>query len=189
MCGRFLMDWETPDDPALERLKALTAALEGGEQAARGEVFPTNSAAVLVRGREKADLRLMRWGMELPGGSRQVINARAETAEAKGMFSRCLAERRCVVPTTGFYEWTHDGEKKRFLFRMPEGIMVYLAGLYDEQGRFVVLTTAANDSMRDVHDRMPVILHRGEILSWLFAAEWAHGLLKRPSPELIRISS
>ena len=70
------------------------------------------------------------------------------------MFRENLEARRGVILSTGFYEWSRGGEKVKYLFRLPGSRTLYLAALYDEMGRYVILTEAANASLAGVHDRM-----------------------------------
>ena len=108
----------------------------------------------------------MKWGYQLPGTL--VINAKAETAPEKPLFRRSLAAHRCLIPATAFYEW--DAGKRKYQFTLPEEPVLYMAGLFDRRGGedcYCILTTAANDSMKPVHDRMPLILFRGEARQWL----------------------
>ena len=64
----------------------------------------------------------MKWGYQLP--STLVINARAETALEKPLFRESVRSRRCLIPSTGFYEW--DGQKRKYLFTLPgEGVTLY----------------------------------------------------------------
>ena len=131
----------------------------------------------------------MRWGYPFPGGKKLVINARAETAAKKPMFNKSLASWRCVLPTTGFYEWTHDDQKTKYLFRLADQPMLYLAGLYqrfDQEDNFVILTHAANSSLTDVHQRMPVIIGEKQIRPWLADVNAAQAMLADPGPSLIR---
>ena len=103
------------------------------------------------------------------------------------MFRESLLRRRCAVPSAGFYEW--DARKTKYLFRLPAQPCLYLAGLYDMFGgerRYVVLTTAANDSVRDVHERMPVLLPRDTLEAWIHNAAAARAWLGAPMPALTR---
>lgn len=185
MCGRFLMDWEN-NDPAIDRLRALISATEITGIAAKSEIFPTDRVPVLVAGEDKAGLSVMKWGIERADGKGRIINARAESAAQKRMFAQSFSQRRCIVPTTGFFEWSHDAEKRRYLFRLPGAVMLYLAGIYDERLDFAIITTGANRSVADIHDRMPLIIGSSEIKRWLSDREWALAALERPSPELER---
>ncbi|MGI6736380.1 MAG: SOS response-associated peptidase [Anaerovoracaceae bacterium] len=110
-----------------------------------------------------------------------VINARAETAASRPMFRESLRQRRCIVPASRFYEW--DAAKNKVTFWLPENPVLFLAGLY-RAGRFVILTTEANDSVRPVHDRMPLHIPPHSLNDWLRSAEAADSLLRRPQPQL-----
>lgn len=105
---------------------------------------------------------------------RPLINARAETAATLKTWRGALAGRRCLIPARGFFEWGPPGRgKRKYFFSLPGANLILMAGLWGEfedgwPRRFSILTTAANDSMADIHDRMPVIVREPEIGSWLF---------------------
>jgi len=101
-------------------------------------------------------------------GESKQINARAETAPRMGLYKRAFAERRCLVPADGFYEWTGGkGKRQPVWFHAPPGELLTFAGLYDRDGGFVVITVAANDELRPIHDRMPAILFGADRDAWL----------------------
>lgn len=140
------------------------AVRKAGAQAPRDEVFPSDGAPVLVLREGKVVPAVMGWGFPGMQGGRNVINARAETAEERPMFRDGVAARRCVVPATGFYEW--DADKRRYLFRMPARTELYMAALYGVFGgeaRYCILTTQANASVAPVHHRMPLVLRAQEV--------------------------
>ena len=142
------------------------------------DVRPQDEAAVWIRQEEGPARRRMRWGFLMPDGKSVVFNARAESAGEKAMFRDSLAGRRCIVPAAGFYEWNRAGEKA--LFEQDGGGPLYFAGCYrwqKEQFCFVILTTDANESMKRVHDRMPLILSRDEASRWLEPGEEYRTLL------------
>ena len=143
------------------------AVRKAGAQAPRDEVFPSDGAPVLVLREGKVVPAVMGWGFPGMQGGRNVINARAETAEERPMFRDGVAARRCVVPATGFYEW--DADKRRYLFRMPARTELYMAALYGVFGgeaRYCILTTQANASVAPVHHRMPLVLRAQEVRPW-----------------------
>jgi putative SOS response-associated peptidase YedK len=111
-----------------------------------------------------------RFGFDGPGG-KLVINARSETAAALPTFRRAFTEGRCLVPADGFYEWQGGrGERRPLWFHDPAGKHLMFAGLAAErQGglAFVILTAAANELMRPIHDRMPVLLAPETAGPWL----------------------
>ena len=137
-----------------------------------------------IRHHEDADEAVMlRWGLipawasDTKVGSR-MINARAETLLEKSSFKGLLETRRCLIPADGFYEWRvgTDGRKEPLWFRVGEGAPFAFAGLWTawrdrESGEKVesctIITTAANELVARVHDRMPVILDRHAEQAWL----------------------
>jgi len=140
-------------------------------------------APVLLSGGEGIHPELQNWGYRMTGSL--VINARAETAAEKALFRDSVAARRCVVPSTGFYEW--DREKRKFFFTLPNEGALYMAGLYDLRGGkpcYCILTTAANASMEAVHHRMPLVLRREQIISWLNDSQATADILRLQPPQL-----
>jgi putative SOS response-associated peptidase YedK len=131
---------------------------------------------------------LISWGFPNFKNKGVIINARAETAQEKPMFRESLLMRRCAVPSTGFFEWKHDASKQKYLFRLPQETMLYMAGFYnqvaDSSGipvpAFVILTTAANDSVSPLHNRMPLILDKETSEKWLYDRDAALQILLRP---------
>lgn len=93
--------------------------------------------------------------------------------------------RRCVIPSTGFYEW--DQEKRKHLFRLPGEQVLYMAGLYEKregENWYCILTTAANHSMSPIHHRMPLVLRQEQVDTWLREPQEASLLLHTVPPEL-----
>ncbi len=193
MCGRYEMDEVDFEEyrAMMEELNRTQAGTPEHAAMARGEVFPTNVASVILH----SGPTLMRWGFPLADSGKHVINARAETAAQRAMFRDALWARRCVVPSTGFYEWEHDPAGKargKYRFRLPGRGMLYMAGLYqlmlDHKGvkawRFAILTTAANEDMRPYHDRMPVVLQAEERRLWLESPLHAQMIMDRAGPRL-----
>lgn len=148
-----------------------------------GEIRPTATAPVLVSSEDGIHPELLSWGYKLPGSL--VINARAETAADKPMFRASVASQRCVIPSTGFFEW--DEQKHKYLFALPGEDVLYMAGLYsvrDGKSCYCILTTAANDSMKDVHHRMPLVLRREQVSHWLEQPQAASDFLYMTPPML-----
>lgn len=140
----------------------------------RRDVYPSQASVVIhgSRGNGTRESVIgaseMVWGFSNPVRKGLIINARAETAREKVTFADSIANRRCVIPASGFYEW--DQHKAKFRFTSPDGGLLLFAGFYrEEKGvpRYTILTTEANDSMIRVHDRMPVMIGRNEIRPWI----------------------
>ncbi|MBP3509317.1 MAG: SOS response-associated peptidase [Oscillibacter sp.] len=148
-----------------------------------GEIRPTAVAPVLVSSEKGIHSELQSWGYKMPGNL--VINARAETAADKPMFRASVASQRCVIPSTGFFEW--DSQKRKYLFQLPGEDMLYMAGLYsirDGKPCYCILTTSANDSMKDIHHRMPLVLKREQVAPWLEQPKAAGDYLRMTPPLL-----
>lgn len=153
---------------------------------------PDFSSPIPIERFEQSDLPQKTIGSRSKG---VVINARGETVQEKAMFRRSFEQRRCVIPAGGFFEWSGKGAgkgkgaKEKYLFRETPGEPLYMAGIYNRFGaerRFVILTTAANKSMRDIHDRMPIILPGGQLEKWLKEERFAAALLRDIPPKLQR---
>ena len=142
---------------------------------------------MLISSGNKIVSEFQRWG--IPGWrGGLMINARAETVCVKPMFRRSMAAQRCVIPASGYYEW--DSGRHKYFFQLP-GKPIYLAGVYDNcEGNncFVILTTAPNEVVKDIHDRMPLILNHDQVRPWLTDAQSALSLLTIVPPALQRSS-
>ncbi len=125
--------------------------------------------------------QMLRWGLipswaKEPAIGARLINARAETVSEKPSFRAAFRHRRCLVVADGFYEWQRLERKKQpFYFRLQDGQPFGFAGLWERweaaDGEVIesctILTTAANELVRPIHDRMPVILDRKDYDLWL----------------------
>jgi putative SOS response-associated peptidase YedK len=105
-----------------------------------------------------------------------MINARGETVATKPAFRKAIRERRCLILADGFYEWQERGRHKQPLFvRLANGRPFAFAGLWERWGgpdgtaldSCAIVTTTANDLLRPLHDRMPVILAPKDYDLWL----------------------
>lgn len=193
MCGRFAQK----SDP--ERLARQFGVAEAPAAEARYNVAPTQAVLGVREGGTGREMTFFKWGLvpswaKDPSIGARLINARSETVAGKPAFREAFRRRRCIVPADGFYEWRREGTRKQpFYFRMLDESPFGFAGLWErwegEAGKVInsctILTTAANDVVRPVHDRMPVILHPGDYDQWLDADVRQHDLrgeLLRPYP-------
>lgn len=202
MCGRFVQ--ATP----VAELARMFGFAERPNLAPRYNVAPTQEIAV-IRGDEDAGGRQlvpMRWGLvpfwakDLSIGAK-MINARADGITEKPAFREAFRRRRALIPADGFYEWqTLDGKKQPYYIRAANGEPLVFAGLWEswrgpkeeplEQPLLTatIITTDANEFMRGVHDRMPMILERGDWEAWLDRKSTAPDLasmLKPAAEELL----
>jgi putative SOS response-associated peptidase YedK len=147
----------------------------------RYNIAPTQQVGVVRQaGLGQREFVWMRWGLvpswakDLSIGS-QLINARSETAAAKPAFRDSFKRRRCLIAADGFYEWKKEGRQNQpYLIRLKEGGPFAFAGLWERWDRdaerietCTILTTPANELLRDLHDRMPVIFGPADYDRWL----------------------
>lgn len=140
-------------------------------------IAPSESQPVIRQG--SIILEDMHWGfvpewVDNPENwkKKSIINARVETVEEKDLFKDAVKQRRCLIPSTGFYEWKGSrGNKQPFHISWESQQTMSFAGIYSEyeDGRysFAILTQEANDKMKEIHDRIPVILTYQEERNWL----------------------
>lgn len=165
MCGRFAL--HHPMDEVHERFAVQYPLFVLQD---RYNIAPTQPIAVVSPERK---LGAMRWGL-VPRWSkdgRPYINARAETIAEKPAFRANLRSRRVLVPCSGFYEWRAEGKTRLpMMIRLKGGKLFSIAGVWEpgeEQHTVALITVAANELVRSVHDRMPAILRAEEEAVWL----------------------
>jgi putative SOS response-associated peptidase YedK len=181
MCGRFTSS--TQLSFLLERFRAEPSGVE--DHRPSWNVAPASDILVVVAGKDGArQLRELRWGLvprwaKDPKSGNRMINMRAETVREKPTWQRTLAQKRCIIPIDGFYEWQDQGKGRRkqpFYIAARDEQPLALAGLWatwrdpdsdDELWSCTILTTTANKLMRSVHHRMPVILLPESWDAWL----------------------
>lgn len=191
MCGRYYVDGSTFEE-AEKLMEEINGMLRGrrpsGMTALPGDLHPGDLAPVLAcdwEGDGHVHVRWQRWGYPGLQKGGLIFNARSETAAEKRMFQNGIAHHRILIPARQFYEWNRAKEKITFLKKDEPAL--YMAGFYDqfEDGpHFVILTTQANDSMRQTHDRMPLILEKQEAKVWLDEGTEIGPILKKTPPEL-----
>jgi putative SOS response-associated peptidase YedK len=174
MCGRY----------SLVSTENIAARFNVEEQQLsllpRYNVAPNQSMPVVIRNSPNRIVE-MQWGL-IPSWSKEprvkfsTINARAETITSSPVFRGPFKSRRCLVPASGFYEWKQTSKGKQpYSIRLNGGEMFAFAGLYDvwhdAEGNqlfsYTVITTAPNQLVAPIHNRMPVILRRDDEDVWL----------------------
>lgn len=190
MCGRYVLFSDTEMQDIRDIIDEVQRKVNG--EIKTGEIFPTDKAPVLIQQQDIITPEVIIWGYPNFRNKGVIINARAESVQEKTMFRKSLYTKRCVIPSTGFYEWSHSGKKLKYRFNLPGTESLYMAGLYDEfdgQQRFVILTTEANSSMAAIHNRMPVVLDQDKKNLWLSDSQAAIDILDSSPPNLIRVSA
>lgn len=212
MCGRY----SASKSPAklVEEFAAVDRT-EGKARDADYNVAPTKTVVTVVQRHPRdADgnvltaeptertLRLMRWGLvpfwaKDPSVGSRMINTRAETATAKPAFRTALAQRRCLVPADGWYEWRRNGKvKEPFFMTAPDSSSLAFAGIWESWRdrsdpdanpliTFSIVTTAATGRLTEIHDRMPLLVPRRSWADWLDPDREDVGDLLTPAQDLV----
>ena len=184
MCGRYYVDDEMLGE-IRQVVRDIDRRLKG--EVLSGDVRPSEAALILFRDRGEWCPVRMNWGFFGRDRGSLLINARAETVLEKPTFAESIRARRCVIPASGFYEW-NAGKDKYTCFR-PDRKTIYMAGCfraYQGENRFVILTTAANESMVSIHERMPLLLPEEGLRGWLEEDAGLTGFLTREPEPLMK---
>jgi len=198
MCGRYATFLPAEAIVALFRSVGATP-----NWAPTWNMAPTRDAPVLRVHPESRERRLdlLRWGLvphwaKDPKTIRMTVNARGETIAATPMFCDAFARRRCLVPADAFYEWrgTETGGKQPWAIARADGQPLVFAGVWERwRGpdgaiirSYAIVTTTANDALRPIHERMPVVLEPADWPLWLGEAAGAPETLLRPSAAALK---
>jgi len=136
-------------------------------------IGPGSETLSIRKNFERANVaEMLHWGLRTPQNFH--INARLETADSTPRFRDSWLEHRCLIPANGFYEWYQDGISKVPYYIYPEDqSLTYFAGLWfptdhpEHTATCVILTTVAHSGIRDIHERMPVMLPSETHNAWL----------------------
>lgn len=193
MCGRYTLAL-----PAIDIALLLDLMTPDFDFEPRYNVAPTQRLPVLSNDAPDR-LSSYRWGLvpswaKDPSIGNKLLNARAETLADKPAFRQALAQRRCLIPATGFYEWKAGptGKVPQHIHLAGGGLLTF-AGLWeswrDGEGReirsFTIITTTPNALMAPIHDRMPVIIAPQDRQRWLQGEGIADLLRPYPDGELV----
>jgi len=197
MCGRFTLTRQNRRE-----LAQLLGVDEDDlrDYRPRYNIAPTDQHFIVTSKYECRTARPASWGLVNSWESdnsraSQCINAKAETLEERRTFREAFLQRRCAVPADGFYEWRGPKTQREPVWIHPpdDGVLLF-AGLYESwqakpgewQRTFTIITTQANQLIRPIHDRMPVILDERTAEDWMNRNEADPRRLKRllvPAPE------
>lgn len=186
MCGRFTQTKSKQDIKKRFNVKKVPDGIESLFNIAPDQNIPA------ILNESPDEVSLVKWGL-LPSWSKEekskysMINARAETLLEKPSYKRLIQKKRCLIIADSFYEWKKvDGKKAPYRIMLKNGDLFSFAGLWDiweKDGKVIkscsVITTSPNELVKDIHDRMPVILSQDRENDWLsdIPVEMALGLL------------
>jgi putative SOS response-associated peptidase YedK len=187
MCGRFTQ--KAPWEKVKEEFGVKAA--EDADLKPRYNIAPSQPIATVRVIEGATELSLLKWGL-VPSWAKdseignRMINARAETLTEKPSFRDAFKKRRCIIPATGFFEWSKKGSgaKQPFYFYLKDKEVFGFAGLWEEwldrdTGELLetctIITTEANEILKPIHDRMPVIVKPNDYERWLNTQETKTG--------------
>ncbi|MGX6444989.1 SOS response-associated peptidase [Neobacillus sp. K501] len=201
MCGRFTLT--APVDVLLDRFD-VEFFLEQEEYFPSYNVAPSQSVLAVINNGQHNRMGFLRWGLIPPWAKdltigNKMINARAETLSEKSSFKNALKKQRCLIIADSFYEWKRIDSKTKIPMRikLKSNELFAMAGLWEKwkspEGTNIyscsVITTTPNQLVKDIHDRMPVILHPEDENRWLDPSiedpKQLNDLLKPLEPELM----
>ena len=175
MCGRF--ERSSPIERIASKFNITQARLIVEPSY---NIAPSQNILVII---EQGTRQFMscRWGFipswaKDPSIGHKMINARAETVASKPAFRSAFRKHRCLIVANGFYEWQKTERKKvPYYIRLKSGEPFGFAGIYstwvsdtaESIDSCAIITTDANDLIRDVHERMPVIIPHDKVDHWL----------------------
>jgi putative SOS response-associated peptidase YedK len=198
MCGRFTQMYTWQELHALYSIHDRSPDRSNLEP--RYNIAPTQEIDILLPLEGSQWMTRARWGLvpawwknelsDLPS----TFNARAETVAEKPMFRLAFKSRRCVIPASGFYEWSGPkGARRPHYVTRADGRVMSFAGLWDrwqdpESGEqrlsATIIVGPANDWMSRIHNRMPVILEAEDVSAWLYGPR--ADLLAPPPEDLLQ---
>lgn len=174
MCGRYSLEF---DEGFYTRFKLSNKlSFKSNYNVAPGQTLP------VVVAHSPNTMELMKWGLipfweEKKEKQKGLINIREDTATTKGWAHKYIQFQRCLVPASGFYEWRRDTLGKHpYYFYLKDKKYYSFAGVYSEttdpksgevNKSYSIITTSANDVMKPIHDRLPVILKEEDESKWL----------------------
>lgn len=177
MCGRLSISYDVAE--VFDDFEA--AASNDLPEIPNYNVCPTTQIAVVTSADGVRRCRPMRWGFipdwyKAPNDGPLLINARAETIAEKPAFRAACRARRCLIPVSGFYEWTREKKQQPlpWYIASSDGQPTVLAAIWqdwefdDERiATCAIVTTNANTAMGKIHHRMPVIVTPENWALWL----------------------
>ena len=175
MCGRFCNATTTDNVKATFKVHAaygtgVSVGPRGHNAEPQWNIAPSLDVETITASTEpgRNKLGVMRWGIATPQNTRPLINARSETMFEKPTFRAAAHGRRCLVVASGWYEWAAP-KKPYYIYRADDAPMG-MAGLYWQHGEeryCVIVTTAADGALGDIHHRAPLVLDGDAVTTWL----------------------
>ena len=174
MCGRYTVNTEDEIVEMREIIQEISVRLSKEDAAAYQnfgkDVFPSAIAPVIT---PRNGIKLLKWGFEKWDGKGVVFNAKSETIATSKFFSPHLLKGRCIIPAGAYYEWRKENGKAIEKFRIfsPQKEPIFMAGLMkqtsEQNAEYVIITRPAAENISFIHNRMPLIFGKQQVIDWL----------------------
>ena len=169
MCGRYVVT-----NPVNKTKKIVKTSIKV-ENDFNYNAHPSQELPIIKKYSNGFSLEKIKWGI-VPSWAKNkdfkaLINARLETINEKVSFKNLIKKTRCVSVMDGFYEWKREGAiKTPHYFTRDDKATMYVAGIYNND-EFCLITEEAQDNIRQIHHRQPVILDEQDIDKYLDSSE------------------
>ena len=190
MCGRLDIQTTKISIPVSELIGIEFTPVENRD------LRPTQQVSTITSLSNRIQQLNTSWGIKPSWSKNLLINAQAETVSEKPTFRRAFADHRCVVPCSGWYEWSsNEGkEKQKYLFSLENEKPAFMAGIWypsldDNLPQLVTLTTSPTDTCKQYHHRMPLLIPEQSIKDWLTMPFSEIPILLTNTNEFIRVST
>lgn len=172
MCGRYLLDTEIR-----EIIKTYNIMHRKVTEYKAGDIYPSTNAPIVFDS-EQRTLAHASWGFPFGFKKGIVINARSETIMTKPMFKNSFYTTRCIIPANLYYEWKEEGKNKKVKhgIGLNDQSLISFGGIFKvtidekestQQMSFVIITTEAQEDIKNIHSRMPLIIKDKDLDPWL----------------------
>tara|TARA_B100000965_G_scaffold222918_1_gene186551 strand:- start:7087 stop:7713 length:627 start_codon:yes stop_codon:yes gene_type:complete len=165
MCGRYVIT-----NPVTKTKKIVKSAINTND-IENYNAHPYQELPVIKKYTNGNTLEKLKWGM-IPSWSKKkdfkpLINARLETIDEKISFKQLIKQSRCVAVANGFYEWKREEKNKTpYYFLRKDKKMMFIAAIY-QNNEFCLITEDANENVKQIHHRQPVILYEADVNRYL----------------------
>ena len=190
MCGRYVYDKK--EQILFSYYQEIAERGVDVSDLAEGTIYPSNNVVTLGANPDgKVVPGITRWGFTGFKPSQLLINARVETVREKKLFKNAFESQRVVFPMSAFYEFSND--KTPFTFSDTENI-IYVGGFYriypdkktgEKQAESIILTTEPDPIVAPIHDRMPLLIYKEDIVKWILDDNFAFNFQTSTHQQLI----
>ena len=175
MCGRFI---NITNINKLKKIFEINEPLSSKKDIISYNIAPTQDVNIILN-HITLNIEAVNWGTQFINKTNNhivtVINSRLETINEKILFKESFLKKRCLIPANGYYEWhVSNGIKTPYFIQLSSLETIYFAGLWkfsdfahSSKKTFTIMTKKANDLIKNIHARMPILLNINEAINYM----------------------